>query len=592
MKKAILTLALVFSALVSTHAAKAWPFPITVIQSNGTPITVYLHGDEHLSWYTDTQGRILKRTGNDFTVVSTDADTYLSQARATALTRAINREPIAPAANLFPHTGSPRAVVILAQYSDLKFALPNPRASFNQYLNSLDEHPVNLGNREDLNYASVKKYFIAQSDGAYSPQFDLYGPVTLPNTMAYYGGTDDQGHDERYTQLIKDACTAMNDSLDFSQYDQDGDGNIDLVYVIYAGYGQSNGAPNNTMWPKSFPGFSDVKFDGKGVNRAGISNELNAYEGYYGYNTTATDPTPSAANAKKYINGIGLFIHEFSHCLGLPDFYPTTLTSVYDNQGMEDWSIMDNGTYVSNGNVPVSYTAWEREAMGWDNIKPISEAGQYSLTNTKGQRAVKVVNPTNANEYFVMEIYEDKGWNQRVATYTSTKDNISYNPTTRGLLIYHVDYSSAAFNLNANNVNNTAGHPRLTAIPADGKLLTSYRIGKEATRYEYAQQLNGDIFRVDDTVNAPSFSQTGGLPNAAWWTASAETPIYNINYLNGTVYFDFLTSVATTDISRPNTDTVSTDAEKIYTVDGRYVGTDASVLPRGIYIRGGKKFVK
>ncbi len=592
MKKILLSLCLALFALSSLHASKAWPYPITVIQSNGTPITVYLRGDANFHWYTDMQGRILERNGNDFTVLDVDPATFLAEANSQVQAQAKSYEPVAMSASNFPHTGTPRAVVILAQYPDWKFTVANPRASFDQYLNRTDGHPVNLGTYENLNYGSVKQYFMAQSDSAFAPQFDIYGPVTLPNNLAYYGGTNDYGSDEKYTQLLIDACKAMDDSLDFTPYDQDGDGNIDLVYVIYAGYGQSNGAPANTMWPKSFGGFTSTKFDGKGVNRGGISNELNGNQGAFGYQFTPTDSTKNFATAVKQINGIGLFCHEFSHCLGLPDFYPAHTQGVYDNQGMEDWSLMDDGEYVSYGNCPTGYTVWEREAFGWDTIKPITAAGQYKLTNAKGQRAVKVVNPTNSNEYYVLELFEDKGWNQRVARYVSSKENINYNPTTSGLLLYHVNYDATAFSLASNSVNDVVGKSRMTVIPADGLLQSSYRIGNGVTPYEFAQQLNGDVYRVDSSVNYPTFTQTGGLPNAAWWTASDATPIYNINYLSGAVYFDYLTEVATTGIAHTESQAAAAGSDKIYTLDGRMVGTDVNALPRGIYIRGGKKFVK
>ncbi|MBM6993250.1 MAG: M6 family metalloprotease domain-containing protein [Prevotella sp.] len=592
MKKILLTFCLALLSFGSIHAGKAWPHPITVVQSDGTPITVFLHGDEHFHWYTDTEGHILQRNGNDFTILNVDEDTFLAQATEVMQSKAVSYETITKTTSLFPHTGTPRAVVILAEYSDLKFSLPNPRKSFEQYLNSTDGQPTDFGFREDLNYGSVKQYFISQSDSTFMPQFDLYGPVTLPNNMSYYGGTDDNGNDEQYTQLLIDACNAMNDSLDFSQYDQDGDGNIDLVYVIYAGYGQSSGAPNNTMWPKSFSGFTSVKFDGKGVNRGGISNELMAYEGAFGYNTTETNTTKNFDTAVKRINGIGLFIHEFSHCLGLPDFYPTKLSTYYDNQGMEDWSIMDNGEYVSNGNVPTAYTAWERECFGWDNIPTISTAGQYQLTAQKGKRAVKVVNPSNSNEYYVFEIFEDTGWNQKFARYVSSSENINYDPSTKGLLVYHVDYSASDFSLSSNNVNNVVGHPKMTIIPADGTLTSSYRIGSTISYLDYNKQLNGDIFRVDSAYTDSTFSQTNGLVNAAWWTSADATPLYNINYTNGAVYFDFLTHVATTGISQPDVTTLPSTSDRIYTLDGRFVGTSVDALPHGIYIRGGKKFVK
>lgn len=584
MKKTILTLAIGLFSASAMHACKAWPYPMTFTQSDGSQITVVLHGDEHFNWYTDLQGNVLRRKGNDFEPAGVTAEQIETRAAAAHRKAARHREPIAPAANLFPHTGTPRAAVILAQYPDQPFTLPNPRASFDQYLNSTSPAgPVDMGHGEQYNRGSVRQYFMAQSDSAFAPQFDIYGPITLPRNMAYYGGTSDDGQDERASELVADACTAVVDSVDLAQYDGDGDGNIDLVYVIYAGYGQSSGGPVETMWPKAMWGSSGKKYDGKGINRCGISNELLGYEGVNGYiyNEDHTDST-----AIRRINGIGLFCHEFSHCLGLPDFYPTAgRAQGMDNQGMEDWSLMDSGEYVYRGYCPTAYTAWEREAMGWGEIRPITEAGQYRLTNIfEGGHAVKVVNPTNAREYYVLQLFEDKGWNVRMARVGS-----SYNPQTRGLLVYHVNYDNS-FMLSNNTVNNAVGAPRMTVVPADGTLLTSYRVNSEKpgfgiTSRQYAESLHGDLFRED-----ASFAQGGGLPNGAWWTAAAETPIYNINYKDGAVYFDYLKRVAATGIDR-RTDDKRPSTDKIYTIDGRCVGTSAEGLPHGIYIRGGKKFV-
>jgi immune inhibitor A len=579
MKKILLSLSIAIMATVSIHAHKAWPYPLTYVQSNGDTITVRLNGDDYFHWYTDMEGNILERHGNDFKKIDVDKETFFARAQQMLNAKGIRREPIAKSSKLFPHMGSPKAVVILAQYQDVSFSLKDPRASFEQYLNGTDGRPQNLGNYEHMNYGSVKQYFIDQSDGKFSPQFDIYGPVTLPHDMAYYGGTAGDGSDEKYRELLIDACTAMNDSLDFSQYDQDGDGNIDLVYVIYAGYGQSNGAANETMWPKRFSGFTNPKFDGKGVNQAGISNELFGKEGY-----------PS----DKRINGIGLFCHEFSHCLGLPDFYATKSITSVDNLGMEDWSLMDNGEYVGYGYCPVAYTAWEREAMGWDTIPAITEAKQYMLDGSVsgGTNAVKIENPNNKNEYFVLQHFENTKWNQLITKYKNLAQEIDYKPETKGLLIYHVDYQEYIFSLGSNSVNNNTEHPRMTVIPADGKLVSSYKRGKEYSSFDYVKQLNGDIFRADDTYTDSTFVQTNGLPNAAWWQDASETPIYNINYTDGRVYFDFLKHFATSGIMKPQSVFNSNEAEKIYTIDGRYVGTDTKTLPRGIYIRGGKKFIK
>jgi immune inhibitor A len=200
---------------------------------------------------------------------------------------------------------------------------------------------------------------------------------------------------------------------------------------------------------------------------------------------------------------------------------------------------------------------------------------------------VKIVNPNNSNEYFVLQHFEDKGWNQRIAAYGK-----AYNPETRGLLIYHVDYDQNKFSLSANNVNNVVNHPRMTVIPADGTLASSYKIkGPDGigdyTYEEYLQQVDGDLFRADDTYEYDTFVQNSGLPNARWWLDAEDTPVYNIKFNDGIVYFDFLNK--STGIRQLPT---VENNQKIYTIDGKFVGTSTTPLPHGIYIKGGKKFVK
>ena len=567
MKKILCIVTLALCNFCMTYACKAMSFPIVVTQSNGQQITVYLHGDVDFSWYTDEQGNILLRNGNDFTPITVSKEEFFRKAEGISKVNQRRREPIANSAALFPHTGSPKALVILAQFSDVKFTLPNPKKSFDQYLNKLGvKTHENYGNGEQRNYGSVKQYFIDQSGGAFSPQFDIYGPVTVPQTMAYYGkDASENSRDTNVRQLIADACAAIEDSIDFADYDADGNDTIDLVYVIYAGYGQSTGGANETIWPKRFNAGLSTTYDGMKVDLCGVSNEL----------LTNTQ-----------INGIGLFCHEFSHCLGLPDFYATKGNAIgMSNQGIEDWSVMDNGLYNGYGYVPVSYTAWEREAFGWsDPIEELTDSGQVKLTDiSNGGKAFKIVNPNDSKEYFVVQAFLDKGWNQRMAYYSDSVT--TYNPETRGLLVYHVNYNYS-FSISSNTVNNTVGKPRMVVVPADGNLESSYNKGKTITVLNYAKEVNGDLFRGDST-----FTQSSGLPNAAWWTTTDDTPIYNINYVDDAVYIDFLKKIASTATAIGGITINKETSDKIYTIDGRYVGTSTSVLPKGLYIRNGKKFV-
>ena len=86
--------------------------------------------------------------------------------------------------------GSPRIPVILVQFPDLAFL----EDKGNEGVNQLYEDFFNAaeGVQPGQSHCSVKEYFRSQSDGQFIPQFDIIGPVTLPQGYAYYG--QDKGH--------------------------------------------------------------------------------------------------------------------------------------------------------------------------------------------------------------------------------------------------------------------------------------------------------------------------------------------------------------------------------------------------------------
>ena len=616
MKKTVLILITLLCHLAS-HASKGWPYPITVSQPDGTQLTVRINGDADFNWVSTLDGVVLKQVGNGYFVANIDTNGMLSSSGTLAhdadkrssaeqslckkqdvkafLT--VNTRPERLAAtrgfggkgstSFFPHTGSPRAIVLLVQFANRPFKV-QPRKAFNQYLNSMADRHQDFGNAEDRNTGSVKRYFSDMSGGKFKPQFDLYGPITMPKNAAYYG--EGSSSMERYRELVSEACTMMDDSLDFSKYDADKDGNVDLVYIIYAGYGESVSSIDSTLWPKAFVCGTDIKKDGKYVRLAGISNELNGHpDGNY------------KSKSGLLINGVGLFCHEFSHCMGLPDFYPTVSPQwttandkqdfdAYDNQGMEEWDVMDNGIYLYNGYSPTAYTAWEREKMGWLTIETLTREGKVELKSIdQGGKAYRIKNDknTSGNEYYIVENIQAKGWN--------------YKLPASGMMVSHVEYVPWAFSVfhgGDNSVNNIKKHPRMTIVPADGYLPSSYRKVSDNSnltapymkKKQYDEQLAGDLYPGKNNINRLTDAQN--MVNYAPWTGGMlNKPIYNIALKNGIVTFDFLKNQTSTGIEQPESATENNNEEKIYTIDGRYVGTNMNTLPKGVYIKGKKKVV-
>ena len=99
----------------------------------------------------------------------------------------------------------------MVNFSDVSFVVPNAQDAFSRLLNQ-ENYSDNGGT------GSAKDYFRAASYGQFSPQFDVVGPYTLPNTMAYYGANDASDNDVKPAYMVVDACSIANNDVDFTQY--------------------------------------------------------------------------------------------------------------------------------------------------------------------------------------------------------------------------------------------------------------------------------------------------------------------------------------------------------------------------------------
>ena len=587
---------------LTTWAAKAVSIPVQVRQADGSVITVILRGDEHINWYTTLDGVLLVQgVDNNYYIGKVEKNGNLiatKQLAHEALTRSqaernliakqdkekffayvnkvaeesenaynnslLTRGPIVDSGYggvpYFPHTGSPKALVILAEFQDTTFTIQDTKEIFTNYLTN-EGHFTDTRYGQDLNYKGVRGYFKDCSYGQFTPEFDVVGPIKLPKEQTYYGEGDDN-----IEALMEDACSAIDSIVDFADYDANNDGMVDLVYIIYAGHSANyRGNKVSNIWPKSGTVNISNTYDGKRICRYGVSNELNGSE--------------KISKNKKKINGIGLFCHEFSHTLGLPDIYAyKTPAEDQDDQGMEFWDLMDGGTEVRGGRVPASYHAWEREVMGWMKIDELKN--DSSIENLKsidnGGKAYKIVNPNDSNEYIVLQSIQKGPWYQGW-----TKDNYA-----KGLLAYRISYPSNKINV-FDFPNNKKGKPRVIPIPADGKILA----GKNATSYlEYVNQHNGDLYPYNRIDYISGFKMFNGsiLEKSIVNIKENDGGDSNNNYVN----FEFKNGLVPTGIQSPSIVERSISDNRIYTLDGRYVGTDASILPHGIYIQNNKKFVK
>ena len=582
---------------VGVWGAKANSIPVQVRQADGTTITVILRGDEHINWYTTLDGVLLVQAADnsyyvgkvtkDGRLIATQQLAHEAAWRSSAERNLIDKQDkekfysyVSKVAEqsensynnrpltrvtvdsgyggvpYFPHTGSPKVLVILAEFADTTFTIQNTKQVFTNYLMN-EGHFTETAYRQNGNYKGVRGYFKDCSYGKFTPTFDVVGPVKLPKPQTYYGAGDDN-----ITDLMTDACNAVDNEVDFSQYDANGDGKVDLVYIIYAGHSANyRGNTSTDIWPKSGTTIISKTFDGKSIRRYGVSNELAGRE--------------NKKKEKETINGIGLFCHEFSHTLGLPDIYaiPGTAAADQDNQGMEYWDLMDGGTEVQNGRVPSPYLAWEREAMGWMTIDKLTSDQQVtdlkSLEN--GGKAYKILNKNVANEFIVLQSIQQGGWYQG---WTKTQ-------IPKGLLAYRISYPYDKVNI-FDFPNNVKGKPRVIVVPADGEVLSAMNSGGDFNKY--ITNLTNDLYPLGSKNSINEFKMYDG--------SKLKCKIINItqNDANKTVSFKFIADVTGIQ-SAPITNLTISD-NRIYTLDGRYVGTDRDALPHGIYIQNKQKFIK
>lgn len=439
--------------------------PVIITEEDGTQQTVFLHGDEFFHYMTTDDGRWVEMQNGRLTEVPAMSDEDITARREMRRAALMPRRVTEAVNQAVPLNIAPRGLVILAQFSDVSFQKENTLAAFQAMFDG-DSYSYRGAT------GSARKYFQDQSFGQYNPQFDIVGPVTVSQNQRYYGTNDRWGEDDKAHELIIEACQIADTAfdVDFSIYDNDNDGFVDFVYVIYAGQGEADGGPTYTIWPHTSYIYDSyrltVRLDGKRLNTYACSNELQT-SGFF----------------STYRDGIGAFCHEFSHVLGLPDHYATN-NSTAKQTG--DWDIMCSGSYNNSSNTPAGYTAYERFFLGWtkptlltepvtiDSMKPLVTTGESYLITESGEHNMKGNDP-NPTEFYMLENRKKESWD-------------AYVPG-EGLLITKISYSYSKWV--GNTVNNTASARGYEIIEADGLepvYPNSGYSGKQGDVFPYAEE--------------------------------------------------------------------------------------------------------
>ena len=552
------SLTLVFCTLAAAPVKPGLWRKITL--TDGTTVFAEMRGDEKFHYLADRQGNIYVENADGLYEVTTFEALQDGPANELAqnirkFARDIQKQMRAKAprkAQGIPtdkskFRGQKKGLVILAQYSDTHFSTTTPaqfgcnstQALYDKIINTrhLDMQPF---------YGSVKDYFIDQSDGVFELDFDVVGPVTLSKPRAFYGGglyyaTRKNGTKQTLSSddllaglMIDEAITlarttnkANGTAVNFSDYDWDGDGEAEVIYVIYAGQGEADGGDAWTIWPHK----SSLSDQASTISQIrSIMSQYSSYYFYYkkGSGTTSTNytqitlsdvteltaPTYDDTSINTYacsnelatnqtynsargtyttngtqINGIGTICHEFSHTMGYPDMYDVD----YNCEGVQmgEWDLMNTGSYngswnggnsnwsnIDAGYRPCGYTAFERWCAGWMEpeeltdptkiswMKPLGGTASGGASDHGGSYVVYMPGSQKSieGEYYILENRQWANWDSGLPWF--------------GLLVSYVHYDEALWESNCLNCTNaetcasrgvpTNTHPRMTRFQAGG----------------------------------------------------------------------------------------------------------------------------
>jgi len=430
----------IFILIYSTNilwAVSAYPGIITIHQPDGSSIESYIKGDEWASWHETLDGWSITKNDVDVWVYAEGiSGRFLIPGHSVV---GQNQPPLfiekhlRPIAEFRPihqsnvnlnsaRTDTFKIPVIFFQFPDQSATYP---------LSDID----NIFNQEGYGYpgqpnsGSFREFYEEISYNQFSPESAVVGVFTAPHNHDYYGH-DGANYGTRVRQLVR----AMVDSaeiagFDWSQFDNDGDGDVDGVTLIHSGQGAEQGDGSNIWSHRWSMGNNSVNYDGVQINDYSINPEIQGND----------------------IVAIGVLAHEFGHILGLPDLYDTD----YSSAGSGKLALMASGSWGTSGSspwYPSAMNAWCKAEMGWSNVIELS-SGQTDVTleqSYSNNSIYKVDNPNDNSEYWLIENRQKRG-----------TDNLMPQP---GILFWHIDTEKTS----GWGVNNDEPHYGVGLEQADG----------------------------------------------------------------------------------------------------------------------------
>ena len=544
-----------------TFAVPAYPYPILYSQPNGDTLTLTLRGDEFVKFAQTADGYTLLRDNNGyfcyaqrntngdiepsvytaksfnkrslqelFFLQNTPKNLNFSQSQLAIFTQIKNATKGGESTKAFPTQGSRKLLCILMNFKDKPFV--RQKADFENLFNQ-------VGYKYNVEGAtgSVKDYFLECSYNQLNLTVDVAGPYTADYNMAYYGANNSNGNDVKPSALITEAVKAASKDVNYANYDNDNDGSVDGVYVIFAGYGEEAGASSDAIWSHA-SSISPLTFNGKRVSTYSCSPELMGKSG-------------------SSITGIGVICHEFGHVLGAMDYYDTDYKTDGQYDGLGTWCLMSSGCWNNNSRTPAHPNPRIKiYNYKWATATVLNSPKSVTMLSAHADSASFYrINTTTNNEYFLLENRQQKSFD-------------SYIPG-HGLMIYHC-HSGIATRESANNINST--HPQhFYPVACNATIAAPTGEGKYGTINSTTCPWGNSSKTNFTDATTPSMKSWANANTGKPITDIAETGLLiSFNFMGGGVIKPKVNTLAVTEI-----------AENSATLNGSFLAGTEEILKKG-----------
>jgi M6 family metalloprotease-like protein len=491
------------------------PNPIKVCQPNGDTISVRLKGDEYSHQVETEDGYTLVESGNNTLEYATqDAQGNLVSSHVMAKNKAnrtdnerktlsrISQHLQASPQQKSPRlksshaplqakvksssnavTGKKKLLCILIGFTDKPFV--KTKAEFENLFNK-PGYNVNGGT------GSVRDFYLEASYNQLELNTTVVGPYTASKDRAYYGSNSNQ--------LIQEACQLADPTVNFADYDNDGDGWVDQVIVIHGGYSGETSGIANDIW--SYRGGLNqvLSLDGKSLVSFCTVSEL--------------DKPNNGSN----IAVIGPVCHEFGHCLGAWDYYDTNGDTDGNYRGTGWYDLMSIGVWANGAKTPAHPNAYVKTSVfGWSNAKTIKTGQSLQILNsTQNTNQYYRINAFTPGEYYLLENKQQLGFDRYV--------------TDHGMLVYHVDSTYISV---AGNCINCTNHQGMYIVPSGSKEFNGVETSANSSYCPFPSAYNITSFTDNTTPNMKSWASDNTYAPLTNITENPVTKIINLDFKGG-----------------------------------------------------------